>query len=479
MHFRFVTIALLAAYTSHINAQSMALIGATVYDGTSHFSVIKNAVILVKQETIVCVGDQQQCPILPSMEIVDFTGKYITPGLIDSHVHFMLSNWFDTRQDSHIDPKRYDYEAVTKDMKENPDRVHRSYLCSGITGVFDAGGYSWTLGLVDEAEHHHEHAHVTAAGPIITHESSAFPLFTAMGESAFLPMKSDQEAIASVRKLAQMGSKAVKVMYLAPKPEEQKALDARLMLIGREAKSLGIPLVLHATDLRGAKVAIRAGAHALLHSIEDQLVDDEFLQLAKKQGTYYAPTLNISKNWRRGFVAAATGQVYPIDDPNNCIDSVTMTKIEESDSLHDSIPEGKKHLPWLYSWLEDIGQRQAIMMENLRRVNAAGIRIATATDAGHPLTFHGPSIYTEMEAMEKAGLSPKEIIVMSTQNGAGVMGRLKDIGTLEKDKIADLVVLTEDPAESTSAFRTITHVMRAGKLNAIQYFSNQSSQSQD
>ena len=119
------------------------------------------------------------------------------------------------------------------------------------------------------------------------------------------------------------------------------------------------------------------------------------------------------------------------------------------------------------------------MMENLRRVNAAGIRIATATDAGHPLTFHGPSIYTEMEAMEKAGLSPKEIIVMSTQNGAGVMGRLKDIGTLEKDKIADLVVLTEDPAKSTSAFRTITHVMRAGKLNAIQYFSNQSSQSQD
>ena len=133
----------------------------------------------------------------------------------------------------------------------------------------------------------------------------------------------------------------------------------------------------------------------------------------------------------------------------------------------------------MYSWLEDIGQRQAIMMENLRRVNAAGIRIATATDAGHPLTFHGPSIYTEMEAMEKAGLSPKEIIVMSTQNGAGVMGRLKDIGTLEKDKIADLVVLTEDPAKSTSAFRTITNVMRAGKLNAIQYFSNQSSQSQD
>ncbi|MFT4938833.1 MAG: imidazolonepropionase-like amidohydrolase [Paraglaciecola sp.] len=472
MDFRFVLTALFLINTSHLCAQPIAITGATVYDGKSTSAPLKDAVIIIQQEKILCIGRLRECPISEGMNVIDFSGSYITPGLIDSHVHFMLSNWFDTRQDSAIDAARYNYETATKDMKDNPERVHRSNLCSGVTGVFDAGGYSWTLDLEAPAEHHHERVHVTAAGPLITHEESAFSLFTAMGESAFLPMKSDQEAIASVKQLAKMGAKAIKVWYLAPQPEEQKALDARLMLIGREAKTVGLPLVLHATDLRGAKVAIRAGAHALLHSIDDQLVDDEFLLLAKKQGTYYAPTLNISQNWARGMVAISTGQSYPIDDPNNCIDSVTKSKIMESASLQDSIPESLKKLPNLYSWLENVGRDQATMMENLKRVNAAGIKIATATDAGHPLTFHGQSIYAEMETMEKAGLSPAEIIVMSTQNGAGVMGRLKDIGTLEKGKIADLVILADDPGISTKAFRTITHVMRGGKLNEIHHFSD-------
>lgn len=456
-------------------AQTIAITGATVYDGTGTSAPINDAVILVQQQKILCVGEQQDCPIEDDMEVFDFSGRYITPGLIDAHVHFMLSNWFDTRQDAPIDTSHYDYEAATRDMKDNPDRVHRSYLCSGITGVFDAGGYPWTLDLGAEAEHHHERVHVTAAGPLITHASRAFPLFTAMGESAFLPMQSDHEAIASVQLLAEMGSKAIKVWYLPPKPEEQEVLDARLMLIGREAKAVGLPLVIHATDLRGAKVAIQAGAHALLHSINDQLVDEEFLQLAKEQGTYYAPTLNVAKNWARGFVSIATGQVYPIDDPNNCIDSVTKSKIAESDSIQNSIPEDRKELPRLYRWLENVGKREVTMMENLRQINAAGIRIATATDAGHPLTFHGPSIYSEMEAMERAGLSPVEIIVMSTQNGAGVMGRLQDLGTLEKGKIADLAILADDPGKSTKAFRTITHVMREGQLNEIRFFSNENS----
>ena len=147
--------------------------------------------------------------------------------------------------------------------------------------------------------------------------------------------------------------------------------------------------------------------------------------------------------------------------------------------MQDSIPENRKKLSNLYGRLEYIGRVQATMMENLKRVNAAGVRIATATDAGHPLTFHGPSIYSEMEAMERAGLTPAEIIVMSTKNGAGVMGRLTDIGTLEKGKIANLAILTEDPGKSTKAFRTITHVMRGGKLNEIQHFSNKKSHLQE
>jgi hypothetical protein len=128
--------------------------------------------------------------------------------------------------------------------------------------------------------------------------------------------------------------------------------------------------------------------------------------------------------------------LHSVDDPNDCIDAVSMAKVTDSGSLGEDIPEDLKELPRLYGWLEDVGRRLAIMSENLRRVHAAGIPVATATDSGHPMTFHGSAIHAEIEAMAQAGLDPAEVLVMSTRNGAGLMGRLEDMGTLEPGKIA-------------------------------------------
>ena len=66
--------------------------------------------------------------------------------------------------------------------------------------------------------------------------------------------------------------------------------------------------------------------------------------------------------------------------------------------------------------------------------------------------------------MQDAGIDPADIVTMSTHNGALTMGRLGDFGTLEAGKIADLIVLDEDPTADVRAFRSLTHVMRAGVL---------------
>ena len=66
--------------------------------------------------------------------------------------------------------------------------------------------------------------------------------------------------------------------------------------------------------------------------------------------------------------------------------------------------------------------------------------------------------------MQAAGLSANDIIVMATRNGAQAMGRSKDFGTLEAGKLADLLVLAEDPRRDVRAFRSLTHVMRGGRL---------------
>ena len=117
---------------------------------------------------------------------------------------------------------------------------------------------------------------------------------------------------------------------------------------------------------------------------------------------------------------------------------------------------------------ELIGREGVIMAQNLRAVRDAGARMLLATDAGNPLTLHGPSVYDEMEAMQAAGMSPGEIIRAATANGAIAMGMADTVGILREGMTADLLVLAEDPRANIAAFRSLTHVMREGELHTQQ-----------
>jgi imidazolonepropionase-like amidohydrolase len=105
------------------------------------------------------------------------------------------------------------------------------------------------------------------------------------------------------------------------------------------------------------------------------------------------------------------------------------------------------------------------MSENLRRLNAAGVPIAMGTDAGNPGTAHGPSVYREMEALERAGLSTAEVLASSTIVAARAMAIGDDAGSLEAGKRADLVVLDGDPLADLRNVRLVRFVMRNGVLH--------------
>jgi imidazolonepropionase-like amidohydrolase len=166
----------------------------------------------------------------------------------------------------------------------------------------------------------------------------------------------------------------------------------------------------------------------------------------------------------RAFASIILGTRYPIDDPGRCVDSNTVAKTAAVAPLRALIPDLTRASERVLRGLDDAEVRGAVMADNLRRVHAAGATIVVATDAGNPLVFHGASIFSEMEAMQAAGLSAADIVVMATRNGAQAMGRLKDFGTLEAGKLADLLVLAEDPRADVRAFRSLTHVMRGGRL---------------
>ncbi|HEX7979050.1 MAG TPA: amidohydrolase family protein [Gemmatimonadaceae bacterium] len=424
---------------------------------------IPNAVVVVTRDRLACVGTVAQCPVPSGATRVDVTGRFLTPGLVDAHVHFSQTGWVDGRPDLINAPALYPYAETARALRANPGRWYRSYLCSGVTAVYDVGGHPWTTALSARAEGDSMAPHVRAAGPMLTHAPRAA---LRVDDEIYtdLPMATSADVRASVATLKEMGASAVTVWYPTPTAEKQSDFDARLLEVGAAARAAGLDLIVHANELPGAKAALRAGATMLVHGVEDQPLDDEFLTLLQTTRAVYVPTLLAERDIVRAFASIILGTRYPIDDPGRCVDSNTVSKVAAVAPLRLLIRDFSGASERMLRDLDDPEGRGAMMADNLRRAYATGAPIAVGTDAGNPLVFHGASIFSELEAMQGAGLSAADVLVMATRNGARAMGRSKDFGTLEAGKLADLLVLAQDPRQDVRAFRSLTHVMRGGRL---------------
>ena len=209
------------------SAQSMALTGGTIIDGTGR-PAMPGGVVVVRGDRLLCVGTAEACPVPAGVTRVDVTGRFITPGLVDAHVHFSQTGWVDGRPDGLNAPDLYPYAETARALRANPARWYRSYLCSGITAVFDVGGHPWTTALPAAAERDSLAPHVRAAGPLISHAGRG-ALQVDDEIYTFLPMGSSTEVQAGVARIKAMGSSAVKVWYLGPPAARREELDARML----------------------------------------------------------------------------------------------------------------------------------------------------------------------------------------------------------------------------------------------------------
>ncbi|UCE02820.1 MAG: amidohydrolase family protein [Candidatus Latescibacterota bacterium] len=435
-----------------------ALTGATLIDGTGS-PPLQDAVVIVRGGRIECAGTRDACPPPADVESLDLSGKWIVPGIVDAHVHFSQTGWVDGRPDAIDVRDQHPYEHVQSRLQQEPEHFFRAYLGSGVTAVFDVGGYAWTWTLRDSTRT--DAPHVAASGPLLS--TREFWL-NQPGEQQFIHIADAEAARSAVRYLAANRSDAVKVWFIPDSAVAFENLALAVLAAGEEARTYRLPLIVHATGLREAKVALQAGAHLLVHSVDDQLVDDEFVDLARGSEVVYCPTLTVVDGYARLYQSALARESPRVDDPHACVDSLTLAHVAETAELDVAEPER------LESVIERLTQRREVMRTNLRRLQAAGVGIAMGTDAGNPLTLHGPSVYAEMEAMQAAGLSALDVLVAATRGGARAMRREQELGSIEAGKIADLLVVDADPSIDIRNMRQLSRVMRGGELRAVGEF---------
>jgi imidazolonepropionase-like amidohydrolase len=426
-------------------AGPLALVGGTLIN--PGVAPIPNATVVFTDGRVLCAGSSKACHAPADAHRIDATGGYVAPGLIDAHVHYSQTGWIDGRPDAGDLRAQYPYDSVVAALRDHPERFNRAYLCSGVTSVFDVGGYDWTFELARRSEGDVTGPRVAAAGPLL---STIDPWLNLPAERQFIFMGSDSAVRAGVRANARLGAAAIKVWYIEVADTLQPVMRHRLEVASEEAKRVGLPLIVHATELARAKDALAVGARVLVHNVDDMPVDSAFLDALRQTGAIVIPTLTVVTGYVDVLGGRSPAARYPLD----CVDSVTRAHLENRvpDSL---IARAAPRLPRL----DGITARSAA---NLGILWKAGIPLAMGTDAGNPGTAPGPSVYAEMEAMQAAGMPAAAVFAAATQYSARAMGRARDLGSLETGKLADAVVFDADPTTDIANARRVRLVVRGG-----------------
>jgi len=454
-------VAALAGCASGGDLQSgtVAIVAATVIhpEREGAAAVAPDSTVVIRGSRIVAVGPAATTPVPAGAQVIDGKGKWVIPGLIDGHVHFFQSGNLYTRPDG-ADFNRW--MPYAKEVARNQARLPATFkvwLASGVTGVVDVGGPFWNFEVRDLARRTDAAPRVAVAGPLVS--VVADPALE-IGDPPIVKVQSADEARALVQRELAHRPDYIKAWFIHRAGDDLEAQTAIIKAAGDAAHAAGVPFAVHATELAVAKAALRAGADYLVHSVDDEPVDEEFIALMKHNHALYCPTLFVVMGYRYAY----SNQWRPTEAEQRLADPEILKAMSDLDRIPpELVPERvakamqKKETPRLSD----------VMAANLRTVWNAGIPVAMGTDAGNVGTLHGPSVFREMALMQDSGLTPLQVLRSATVNGARALRLEAELGTIAPGKLADLVVLSEDifavkPAELLKT--TVTMTMLGGKV---------------
>jgi imidazolonepropionase-like amidohydrolase len=408
-------------------AAVIAFRGGTLIDGTGA-PPRRNALLVISGGRIVSIGEatpEALAALPPDAKVIDASGKWIIPGLIDAHVH-----------------------------AESDDDL-KAMLRWGVTSVrLMAEDVAAAQKLAAESRSRADIPEVFPAAPIFTVHGGWWDQGEAPDSNLNRFPATPQESREAVRKAKATGSREIKLMLddmawcRSPRPAlPRMAPDVARALI-TEAASQGLRAVVHAPNLADAKEAISDGATALAHGVLEP-IDPQTVAVMRTRPVFYIPTMDIFEFLAdtRAFVDSvlsdprATGGMPP----------GTVARYRAA-----SYSNGYRER---YPNFENVSKHLPALRDNLRRLHSAGVPVALGTDMW---AFPGLGVSIEMALYVRSGINSLEVIRIATRNSARSLGIESDRGTLEPGRRADLVILDADPLARIENVRSIHAVYRGG-----------------
>lgn len=409
--------------TLNLLSQKTYIWCGTLIDGVSD-EPKKNMTIVVEKNKITAV--QAGFTIAGvSDKTIDLKTKTVTPGWIDMHVHM----------EHETNPNRYleTYTFNPADYAFQSVKYADVTLMAGFTTVRDLGGSGVNVSLrnaINKGIIKGPRVY-TAGKSIATTGGHADPTNGYKKELMGDPGPAEgvangtEECRQAVRQRYKDGSDLIKitatggVLSVAKSGKNPQFFEDEIEAIVKTAKDYGFKVAVHAHGEEGMKRAIRAGVNSIEHGT---FMDDETIELFKKHGTWYVPTITAGK--AVGDSAKIPGYYPPV---------VVPKALETGPQIQKTFAKAYK----------------------------AGVKIAFGTDAG--VYKHGMN-WLEFGYMIEAGMTPMDAIKSATISAADLLGEKDKLGSIEAGKLADIVAIDGDPLKDSKAFGKVVFVMKDGMV---------------
>ncbi len=410
----------LSAGSAH--AETIQLhVGHLIDPGTG--SVSDNRELIITDGKI--VSDSPWRGVRADGKLIDWSGKWVLPGLIDLHTH-VADGYGQT--DDPAEPLKHSEGATVLKGAE----MARITLHSGFTTVRDVGVYR---GLTDVslrnaiAAGEVEGPRMIVAGGYITIPGGGGAVTGAKPGTAIGPefrigeVRSPEEARARVKAMIDGGADFIKliatgaVLAVGSEPGALELTPDEMKAACDQAKAMGKYCIAHAHGAEGIKAAIRAGARTIEHA---SLVDDEGLRMAKERGVW----LDMD--------------IYDGD------------LIEEVGT--------REH--WPAEYLQKNRDTTDFQRQGFAKAVKLGVPLTFGTDAGvYP---HGYNA-RQFGYMVRYGMTPMQALASATSEAAKALGR-PELGSVAPGHVADLVVIDRDPLKDITVLQCVAGVIQGGQL---------------
>ncbi|MGE0815108.1 MAG: amidohydrolase family protein [Vicinamibacterales bacterium] len=416
---------------------------ATVYEGARLIlgvpgPPIERGAFLVEDGRIRAVGPAGSVAAPSGAARVDLTGKTVMPAMVNVHVHIGYEKYTTWQASNHTPANVLDH-------------LQRSAFY-GTAATTSVGTSPLEQMLAVQADQ--RAGRLPQAARLLFMPGFAPPnggpdavLRVATNELKVVnEVTSAEEARAALRRMAARGIRHVKAWYDDRRGSYPKlSLDAYLAIVD-EAHRLKMTLHTHAIELADQKTAVKAGTDVLVHMVQREALDDEYLALVRDRKPYWATVIGLGDPTEVCNADPFFEQALP---------DVVIARIRAT-------TERRPLAPSCGPPPANAAERERQMAVNFPKMLAAGARVVLATDTGiQPGHTFGSGEHVEMARWVQLGMSPAEAIVAATSRPAGLMGQ-DDLGALAAGKRASFIVLDANPLEDIRNTRRIADVYLDG-----------------